>query len=1319
MGVHGLWKLLLPVGRRISIETLSRRTLAVDMSIWLTQFIKAMRDDDGRLLKNAHLLGTFRRLCKLLFHRIKPVMVFDGAAPMLKRRTMEKRRAARERNEQNVTKAAQRLLFARLKQARAEHKNKSGGAAADTSFVPGFNAPQPKPSTVKSRTPKHNVKGTAKGAREEKGGSSDPKGSGATAAAEPKVPLVPPLAVDLTQDDDNEDEVEWESEEELAAAKGIAVPSVEYKADSDGSGDAEDDGGVLILPSGGDVDPETLASLPPLLRKEVIEAAHRNRRLQSRQAFLNVAAAPNLYSQTQISNFLKHCKLNNKVKEASALGKIQAQMLARRGRFSRKGGGGGGGGDGDDGYGSDVSGGGGGGSGDGAAAATHISESANRRRHMVLAPIDGGGGGDEIDGGDKTSDSDGDGGGGMGGFFADMEGLDAAAAPAWAGGGSGGGAAGAGAGKEEEEDAAAKRKRETEILQARLQDRLKKKRAAGLLSTAKGGPLLSGSRKRKRPLEDPNKKIKREAKMARKQFRRQILSDMRALLSEKDAEKPKPKPKPATPTQTQTQTQPKPKPEGDGDRTSDSSSGSDFEAEGEAEARTFLGFEPKPNPASSPKRSPRSSPKRQRKAGGPTPGDLAMLQVESVEIDLADIGIPGAVLASTPMGRGGASADTHESPTKAKLRLDADFGADVEDILAESKPQAGEGSGLMAAAATAEGFAAPGQANEGELNSDAYQRALDTASKMANWAGRVVRRALKDKLKPAAPASARSGAASSSGSSLRRTATAESVSSTGTGSASASASLKRAAPAESVSSAGTSVVTEHVDLAGDDIDVELISVDSDGPALKPKASASAEPAAPRHATPGNGSVDDVSIIADGGGAAKASEPDASAKPKPNAAPIDISSLVDGDHVRAGPVPTSINANANPDTSDTYAFLRELGLETPNANANGRPRQQQSAAELDAEAEAARQARNKATRNADTVTEEMQDQVKELLEIFGVPYIVAPAEAEAQCAELERLGLVDGVVTEDSDSFPFGADMVYKNIFEDKKFVEAYSAADCAGELGLSRGDFIALALLLGCDYCDGVHGVGIVNAMEVIRTWPANRLGGPGASLAQFRRWLEGFDFGAGLGLDAGFEDLGVDLTEEERARIRAFAKSHKSARMRWTVGAAFPEAPVIHAFTAPTVSKDRTAFSWAPPDMKRLVRYCADVFGWPVHESLHTLGPLVKALNATTVQTRVDSYFRYEENKKAGVFRSKRLQDAVAYKDPVVHHPLDLRKGAAAAAAEEEEEARVTGADREAARAAAGSPRRRATRATIVIAIARTIGAPARTPTPNPAPSA
>ena len=80
MGVKNLWRLLLPTAHRISIETLSNQTLAIDASIWMTQISKACRDPDtGRLLPNRpHVRIFLLRLMRLLYHRIKPVIVFDG-----------------------------------------------------------------------------------------------------------------------------------------------------------------------------------------------------------------------------------------------------------------------------------------------------------------------------------------------------------------------------------------------------------------------------------------------------------------------------------------------------------------------------------------------------------------------------------------------------------------------------------------------------------------------------------------------------------------------------------------------------------------------------------------------------------------------------------------------------------------------------------------------------------------------------------------------------------------------------------------------------------------------------------------------------------------------------------------------------------------------------------------------------------------------------------------------------------------------------------------------------------------------------------------
>lgn len=69
-----------------------------------------------------------------------------------------------------------------------------------------------------------------------------------------------------------------------------------------------------------------------------------------------------------------------------------------------------------------------------------------------------------------------------------------------------------------------------------------------------------------------------------------------------------------------------------------------------------------------------------------------------------------------------------------------------------------------------------------------------------------------------------------------------------------------------------------------------------------------------------------------------------------------------------------------------------------------------------------------------ISEQMTNEAQELLQIFGIPYIVAPTEAEAQCAFLESIKLTDGTITDDSDIWLFGGRTVYKNFFNQKKHV---------------------------------------------------------------------------------------------------------------------------------------------------------------------------------------------------------------------------------------------------------------------------------------------
>ena len=224
--------------------------------------------------------------------------------------------------------------------------------------------------------------------------------------------------------------------------------------------------------------------------------------------------------------------------------------------------------------------------------------------------------------------------------------------------------------------------------------------------------------------------------------------------------------------------------------------------------------------------------------------------------------------------------------------------------------------------------------------------------------------------------------------------------------------------------------------------------------------------------------------------------------------------------------------------------------------------------------------NKYLRDTDYATEEHIDEIKHLIQLFGIPIIQAPAEAEAQCAAMEKMGFVDGVVTEDSDALVFGADSVYKNIFDDKMFVEVYHSKELK-KLGLSKNELIALAMLLGGDYTDGVKGVGIVNGMEIIKAFPMEESVKDG--LSNFRQWLESDE---------------VSFLPGSPQEI--FHLKHLSARLRWTTPKDFPSPNVLHAYTNPVVDRSEVKLSWDQPDVPALKLFCKRKMGWTEGRKLY-----------------------------------------------------------------------------------------------------------------------
>ncbi|KAI5967626.1 hypothetical protein CANMA_002806 [Candida margitis] len=125
-----------------------------------------------------------------------------------------------------------------------------------------------------------------------------------------------------------------------------------------------------------------------------------------------------------------------------------------------------------------------------------------------------------------------------------------------------------------------------------------------------------------------------------------------------------------------------------------------------------------------------------------------------------------------------------------------------------------------------------------------------------------------------------------------------------------------------------------------------------------------------------------------------------------------------------------------------------------------------------------------------------EQLKDVLSVNKIEYLQAVGEAEAQCAYIQKLGIVDFVISNDVDSLVFGATKVLRNysrFFEDvgpsptkkaatlkrKYYVTPVNMKRVEDITGLSRARLVFLASLRGGDYSSGIKKMGITNAKNL------------------------------------------------------------------------------------------------------------------------------------------------------------------------------------------------------------------------------------------------
>ncbi|CAD0094570.1 unnamed protein product [Aureobasidium mustum] len=212
--------------------------------------------------------------------------------------------------------------------------------------------------------------------------------------------------------------------------------------------------------------------------------------------------------------------------------------------------------------------------------------------------------------------------------------------------------------------------------------------------------------------------------------------------------------------------------------------------------------------------------------------------------------------------------------------------------------------------------------------------------------------------------------------------------------------------------------------------------------------------------------------------------------------------------------------------------------------------------------------------------------KQLLKHFGFPLHYAPGEAEAECALLQREGIVDAVLSEDVDTLMFGSGMTLRSWTPEQKssktptHVNVYRADATKETSGLDRNGMILVAMMSGGDYItEGIPGCGPKLACEAAR--------------AGFGDELCSLDRKDTDGLNAWRDKLRHEIRTNE-------SKHFRQKRPGLTIPDTFPDQKVLSYYTHPCIStpdkiaKLKDTLKWDMPlDYPSLRDFAGDAFDW------------------------------------------------------------------------------------------------------------------------------
>jgi 5'-3' exonuclease len=143
----------------------------------------------------------------------------------------------------------------------------------------------------------------------------------------------------------------------------------------------------------------------------------------------------------------------------------------------------------------------------------------------------------------------------------------------------------------------------------------------------------------------------------------------------------------------------------------------------------------------------------------------------------------------------------------------------------------------------------------------------------------------------------------------------------------------------------------------------------------------------------------------------------------------------------------------------------------------RKKAEEKLADIESQSNPDKETKEKLEKRTFMITSDMIDDVKQLLNLLGVAWIIAPEnyEAEHLGAELTIDNMIDTFITSDSDTLLFGGKSMTRRIKKKgskKVSYEEYTLDDVLVNYEITREQLVHYGVILGSDFSDKTKGIG-------------------------------------------------------------------------------------------------------------------------------------------------------------------------------------------------------------------------------------------------------